>query len=264
MDTRSQEQLPKKELVLTFSQKSVVNPLHPERNEDAVFQNGRDLAMVLDGMGGYKHGDKASQAARDFIKDNLAGEETDVGVAKKHLENVIREASKTVESDAEGGKTTAVVVKIVSTAEGKVAVIGSIGDSRAYLMHDGGLRQVTNDDSFIPKEIAPVLENAASAGDLSKEEMGYFKKRNVVSQSLGGNVWRVNLFHEQIVAGDKLVLTSDGVNDNLTFYEIEEIVRKGVDVADTLVERANVRSQEGHFRSKRDDISAVVVEVNQT
>jgi len=263
MDTGLQEQLPKKELVLTFSQKSVANFKHPERNEDAVFQNGRDLAMVLDGLGRLAHGEKASQVAKDFIADNLAGEETDVEVAKKHLVNVITEASKTVKSDAEGGMTTIVVAKIVNTAEGKVAVIGNVGDSRAYLLHDGKLRLITKDDRPITEEMEAVCENATSAADLSEKEKAAFKKsRYIVLQCLGGDLWEVHLNQESIDDGDKLVLTSDGIHDNLTFYEIEEIIKGNRDVAVTLVDKAHARSAENHFRSKLDDISAVVIEVN--
>jgi len=58
MDSRSAEQLPKKELVLTFSQKSVTSVRHPERNEDAVgFDAKTQWAAVFDGVGGVDRGE---------------------------------------------------------------------------------------------------------------------------------------------------------------------------------------------------------------
>jgi len=65
-----------------------------------------------------------------------------------------------------------------------------------------------------------------------------------------------------VMAQDKFILTTDGVHDNLTFNEMEEVVTKKGDVAKLLVEKARKRSQGKHFRSKPDDISAVVIEVN--
>jgi len=60
----------------------------------------------------------------------------------------------------------------------------------------------------------------------------------------------------------KELSNTDGVHDNLTFKEMEEVVTKNGDVAKLLVEKAKKRSKENHFRSKPDDISAIVIEVN--
>lgn len=62
--------------------------------------------------------------------------------------------------------------------------------------------------------------------------------------------------------GDKIILTSDGVHDNLIKDEIEKVLNGGQsNLAEELVQRAKTRSKENHIRAKPDDISAIVVEV---
>ena len=85
--------------------------------------------------------------------------------------------------------------------------------------------------------------------------------------SRGIDVYAIQV--EQFLLDDKKIIsvstwgpTESMIHDNLTFNEIEEIASKKGDVAKLLVEKARKRSKENHFRSKPDDISAIVIEVN--
>ena len=266
MDTRSAEQLSREELVLKFSTKSVANPRHPERNEDAVgFDEGAQWAAVLDGVGGSFAGYEASRKALEVIRDRLSRAKSprNIDQMKGELEKTFKEASKIVAKETPGGQTTVVLAWIVGFGDSKIAVIGSVGDCRAYLLRDGKLEKTTQDDSIIPSEIGEKLDNVVNDNDLSDQEMGFFYQRNIITQDLGmKGVPVVHLYQKELRKGDKIILTSDGVHDNLTFDEIGGSVSEQDDVAGELVDRAYARSLESHFRAKKDDISAVVVEVH--
>ena len=244
---------------------SIPSSEHPDRNEDAIAYNAKGCwAAVLDGVGGTTAGKEASNKAREVIKLGLANwhKDDDLRVEEK-LKSVIEEASLAVSKDVPDGLTTALISKVVSLDKEKIFFIASVGDSRAYLFRKGSLIKITHDDSIIPNRIAQKLENVASAGELNDLEGKAFMLRSIVTQAVGQlEALEVRGYSVVVMAQDKFILTTDGVHDNLTFNEMEEVVAKKGDVAKLLVEKARTRSKENHFRSKPDDISAVVIKVH--
>lgn len=248
----------------SFDGMSVPSSEHPDRNEDAIaYDAKRNWAAVLDGLGGTKAGKEASDKALEVIKLRLNdwNQDDDFNV-EQNLEAIVKAASLTVSREVPDGLTTVVVTKIVSLDDQKVFFIASVGDSRVYLFRKETLTKITHDDSIIPKRIAEKLENATSHDELNELEGKAFLLRSIVTQSVGQlEALEVHSYSIIAITGDKLILTSDGVHDNLTFDEIEEIAGQSDDVAKLLVEKARKRSQEDHLRSKPDDISAIVIEV---
>ena len=250
---------------LSFYSMSIPSIEHPDRNEDSIaYDAKRNWAAVLDGLGGTKAGKEASNKALEIIKLRLDGwnQDDDFRVEEK-LKTIVEEASLAVSKEVPDGLTTAVVTKIVSLDNQKIFFISSVGDSRVYLFRKETLTKITHDDSIIPKRIAEKLENATSHSELNELEGKAFLLRSIVTQSVGQlEALEVHSYSVIATAGDKFILTSDGVHDNLTFKEIEEVVGHKGDVAKLLIEKAKKRSKEDHLRSKPDDISAVVIEVN--
>ena len=248
-----------------FYSLSIPSSEHPDRNEDAIaYDTKGGWAAVLDGVGGTMAGREASNKALEVIKHRLANwhKDDDLQVEEK-LKSIIEEASLAVSRDVPEGLTTALISKVVSFDKEKIFFIASVGDSRAYLFRKGALIKITQDDSIIPKRIAQKLEQVTSAGELNNLEGKAFMLRSIVIQAVGQlEALEVRGYSVVVKVGDKFILTTDGVHDNLTFNEIEEVVAKNGDVAKLLVEKARKRSKENHFRSKPDDISAIVVEVH--
>ena len=238
---------------------------HPDRNEDSIAYDAKgNWAAVLDGLGGTKAGKEASNKALEIIqlRMNDWNQDDDFRVEEK-LKTIVEEASLAVSKEVPDGLTTAVVTKIVSLDNQKIFFISSVGDSRVYLFRKETLTKITHDDSIIPKRIAEKLENATSHSELNELEGKAFLLRSIVTQSVGQlEALEVHSYSIIATAGDKFILTSDGVHDNLTFREIGEVVGRKGDVAKLLIEKAKKRSKEDHLRSKPDDISAVVIEVN--
>jgi len=248
-----------------FYSMSIPSLEHPDRNEDSIaYDAKRNWAAVLDGLGGTKAGKEASNKALEIIqlRMNDWNQDDDFRVEEK-LKTIIEEASLAVSKEVPDGLTTAVVTKIVSLDNQKIFFISSVGDSRVYLFRKETLTKITHDDSIIPKRIAEKLENATSHRELNELEGKAFLLRSIVTQSVGQlEALEVHSYSIIATAGDKFILTSDGVHDNLTFREIGEVVGRKGDVAKLLIEKAKKRSKEDHLRSKPDDISAVVIEVN--
>ncbi|HTK05646.1 MAG TPA: PP2C family serine/threonine-protein phosphatase [Ktedonobacteraceae bacterium] len=155
-----------------------------------------------------------------------------------------------------------------------------IGDSRIYLLREGEpLRRLTQDDSYltikvadqsISEEEAWYIDQATRKEQLSELELNYFSKRNGITQALQHPY---TLQPEQLIihtgeivlaVGDRVLICSDGLHDNLTDREIEETLRDAPAnlVALRLVEQAGARSREDTnraLRAKADDISAIVI-----
>ena len=265
----------KSELGLNFFGASVASVEHPERNEDAIFLDQKGgIAIVLDGVGGLSGGGRASQVAKDFLVEKLTAiSETDSKVIRYRIRQALIEASNEVLKEVHGGGTTATVAKFFE-GNGEIRVIiGHVGDSRCYILRGGKLKQVTEDDDSLntlslskqeKRQISARLDEIAKDQDLeqaSPEARFLFNQRNVITQMLGDEQsLNPHIYQLVLQAWDRVILTSDGVHDNLTKGEIEKVLKRE-DHAVALVQRARTRSIQAHIRAKPDDISAIVVEV---
>jgi len=280
-------------LTIKYAMDTVASDKHPERNEDAILADVEHGAFgIFDGVGGHMSGDIASTKARDYISRNLnklrGG--IDINLAKKILSEIIigaDEAVYKVSMDSPKGATeernmatTAVVLKIHTDARGKnYALIANIGDSRAYkIQSDGKLEQLTVDDDIlststtmnpeIKKRLIEKIANARKKEDLDKSELFYFKQRNMILKGLGSLNTKtgVNTYIVPIQKGDRFLITSDGIHDNLTANEIQEIAKQSLrpsEIAKKLTEASLNRSREPketEMRAKADDMSVVVVD----
>lgn len=109
-----------------------------------------------------------------------------------------------------------------------------------------------------------MVDQAESRDDLRGDErlVDLFENRHLISGALGDGNYSIQSGVREIKPGLKIVLTSDGIHDNLTEWSIGLIVGNLFnDPAKALVDEAYRYSREKHFRSKADDMSAVVVEI---
>lgn len=265
---------------------SVASEKHPERNEDAFFVDEEAPALgVFDGVGGAPGSELASSLASNEIFKKLRDVEPQISRRLSHIamhetlwgaHEAIAETSKARNAEY---LTTGTVAKIFMTDSGTpFAVIGSVGDSRAYLYRDGQLAHLTLDQAYHhpgpedeadgegkQKLLQMTLAEATDLSALSDEARKAFLRRNLVSSLLGMQKGPpvITITDFEVMAGDKLVVTSDGIHDNLTNTEIEQIIGQGLDtdhLVETLVDAARSRSRDrSHLRSKPDDMTAVAL-----
>jgi serine/threonine protein phosphatase PrpC len=218
------------------------------RNEDA-YVCEPPLFAVADGMGGAQAGELASGLAAGALKESQAN-----GGGEQRVTDLIREANRRVHdratSDAAAsGMGTTITVALVEP-NGRVA-IGHVGDSRAYLLRDGRLEQLTDDHSLVAELVR--------RGELSPAEAEVHPQRSVITRVLGTEPdVDVDAFSVEAKAGDLFLLCSDGLSTMVTAEDIERIVaryRGDLDAGTrALVHAANRGGGE-------DNITAVLFEV---
>jgi len=170
------------------------------RNEDAYVVQP-PLFAVADGMGGAQAGEVASRLAVEALADDGGG----TGGESRVLE-LIQEANRRVyehqgsNSDTSGMGTTMTVALV----EDGIVTIGHVGDSRAYLVRDGAVDQLTEDHSLVAELIR--------SGKLSPEEAESHPQRSVITRALGSDPdVDVDTFTVEAQPGDVFLLCSDGL-----------------------------------------------------
>lgn len=176
------------------------------------------LMMVADGMGGSQAGEVASRITTDtVVREYRNDAHADPAAALRSAitlanENVHRESMARPDRGGMGTTCTAAVVR------GDELYLGHVGDSRAYLVEGGGIRQLTQDHSLVAQLVRDQ--------QITEEQARVDPRRNVVTRSVGVgedvqvDAWR----HEQALKpGDTLVLCTDGLHGVVVNSEIAEI-----------------------------------------
>lgn len=216
-----------------------------DHNEDQLWAEA-NLAVVADGVGGHAAGEVASAIVISHVQA-LA-----VPAAPSDIHDALIEANTEILNQAAdpalaGMGTTAVAASI--GPDGVITVF-NVGDSRAYLRRGGKLSQITVDHTYVTELIRQ--------GELSAEEARRHPNRNLVTRVLGLEPSvRIDRFDVPAEEGDRLMLCSDGLNEELTDNEINEIMSSVTEsgaAATALVDAALARGG-------RDNVTVVVVDV---
>jgi len=201
-------------------------------NEDNFLINDElNLFVVCDGMGGHVGGEFASAIAVNTVEEVLTsvgvdaaelamGPEGDmVEITRERLRYAVRLAGRRIydkaneEPEYRGMGTTCQALLI----ENGNAYIGHVGDSRAYLVRDGRIEQITEDHSLVNEKI--------KAGLLTPEEAKHHKLKNIITRSLGYmEDVEIDIHVQAIRRGDHYVLCSDGLSNLVEANEIGEAV----------------------------------------
>jgi serine/threonine protein phosphatase PrpC len=164
---------------------------------------------VCDGMGGAAAGEVASQLAVDIIYEKLSQGDppADHNDLARRLVTAVEEAGVRIFNEARADRTrrgmgtTATVAALMDPR----LFIAQVGDSRAYVLRNGRLVQVSRDQSLVNQLI--------EAGQLTEEEAETFEHNNIILQALGtAETVQVDLTYVDLRRGDVLLLCSDGLS----------------------------------------------------
>lgn len=217
-----------------------------DHNEDSLVVTP-PLFAVADGMGGHAAGEVASEIAMRVLSE-LAPEHPD-GEA---LGRAIEEANRAVIQAAREGRGRQGMGTTMTAAmlEGERLVIAQVGDSRAYLLHQGKLQQLTRDHSLM----ADMIE----AGQLTPEEARTHPQRSVITRALGSDAHlHPDIYEINVETGDRLLICSDGLSGMIFDDQIENTLRRVQDpqrCASQLVNEAIAAG--GH-----DNVTVIVADV---
>lgn len=217
-----------------------------DHNEDSLVVTP-PLFAVADGMGGHAAGEVASEIAVRVLSE-LAPEHPD-GEA---LGRAIEEANRAVIQAAREGRGRQGMGTTMTAAmlEGERLVIAQVGDSRAYLLHQGKLQQLTRDHSLM----ADMIE----AGQLTPEEARTHPQHSVITRALGSDAHlHPDIYEINVETGDRLLICSDGLSGMIFDDQIENTLRRVQDpqrCASQLVNEAIAAG--GH-----DNVTVIVADV---
>ena len=213
-------------------------------NQDAYFYLDDEelpIFIVADGMGGHKAGEVASNLAISAIhecykanKEKIINQEMFV---PKFINESIALANERLIKEAENDETlkgmgTTITMAIIFQKE---LYIGHIGDSRAYLIRDGELKQLTQDHSLVGELLR--------TGSITKEEAFNHPKKNIITRALGTeNNINVDIITKDLIDKDIIILCTDGLTNMVSEERILDTIINEKELSDTcniLVNTAN-------------------------
>ena len=213
----------------SFAARSDVGSVR-EHNEDSYLVK-TPLFVVADGMGGHEAGEVASRIAVTTMEAHAPK-----STSPEALANAVLKANEAVLRGAKDGTGKPGMGTTLTAAfvfEGE-ATIAQVGDSRAYLLHDGKLQRITRDHSLV----ADLIEQ----GRLTEAEARFHPQRSVITRALGSDPnMQPDLYTLHVEEGDRLVLCSDGLCSMIADDEIEAILLDNpapAQACDALVEEA--------------------------
>ncbi len=222
-----------------------------DSNEDRAAA-GDTLFAVADGMGGHVGGEVAARLAIDTLQGAYDRNPTVAGLREAFVaaNAAIWEKSLEVEQ-LRGMGTTLTAAGLTVGSDGRdVMCLANVGDSRAYLMSGGLVRQITADHSL--------AEERVRHGEMTEAEAEVHPHRHILTRALGVSPEvDVDLWELHVHTGDRLLLCSDGLTNEVSVAQIGQVlesVRDPRKAARALVDRANA-----HGGS--DNITVVVVDV---
>ncbi|WP_350454661.1 Stp1/IreP family PP2C-type Ser/Thr phosphatase [Slackia heliotrinireducens] len=231
--------------VLTFGSRTDVG-LVRDHNEDSLVVRAPFFA-VADGMGGHAAGEVASEIAVQTLSAEAPSTADADNLARAVVSanrNIIRAAQSGKGRKGMGTTVTAAIV------EGKRLVVAQVGDSRAYLLHEGSLQRITRDHSLV----ADLVES----GQITEEEARVHPNRSVITRALGSDSHTLpDIYELNVNPGDRLMICSDGLSSMVPDEGLEKILAGIADpqaCADKLV--AAALREGGH-----DNVTTIVVDI---
>jgi protein phosphatase len=212
------------------------------------------LFAVCDGLGGHAAGEVASRLAVTGLLD--AWTASTPGAPHKDLRAAARAANLAVYDAAmQEGKRGMGTTLTALTLCGREAVIGHVGDSRAYLVRDGRCAQLTADHSRVGEMLR--------LGLLTPEQAASHPARSQLTKSLGSDpMLQVDVVRSELATGDVFVLCSDGLWDSVSRAEIADVASAvGTPSAPTVVQAADQLVDLALAREAPDNVTALVVKV---
>lgn len=217
-----------------------------ERNEDS-FLVDHPLYAVADGMGGHRGGAVASELALERVEELFRR-------GRASLADVVRSANRAVfersmTDRAVSGMGTTLTAAMIDRDGVHLA---HVGDSRAYLLRGGALRQLTEDHTLVNRMV--------KAGEISREEADVHPHRNVLTRTIGTEPdVKVDETDVPVILGDRFLLCSDG----LTGMVAEDQIRSILEATPTPQEAADRLVKAANRAGGIDNITVIVLDIEE-
>lgn len=195
-------------------------------NEDSVAtDDGVNLAVLADGMGGYNAGEVASNMATTFIRTELgrwlreASAQASDAEVRRAMDICVDNANRAIFNAANtnpqyAGMGTTLVVAVFRDNR---LLLGHVGDSRCYRLREGRLQQITRDHSLLQEQI--------DAGLITPEQAAFSANKNLVTRAVGvEDTVLLETHQHDVQPGDVFLMCSDGLSDMLDDAGIAQVL----------------------------------------
>lgn len=207
-----------------------------------------NLFMVSDGMGGHKAGDYASRYTVEHLVVylNRCAKGVPVLQLKEGIQQVNRELyEESLRYEELKGMGCTLVAAVI---EEDTLYAANIGDSRLYLVHGGGIRQVTRDHSYVEEMVA--------LGQMSRGSDDYNSRKNIITRAMGiGSKVEPDFFEAELEPGDYILLCSDGLSNMVE----DSVMHRIIMGQGSLKDKAAALIREANRRGGTDNIAVVLV-----
>lgn len=245
-------------LIVNLANNDFYNINNPIKEVISLDTDKEVLMAVADGLGGALAGEIASQLTVDVVKEKLIDLENTSEFSQYPFyerlrlaveivnQIIIQHSLNNVQCTGMGSTFTGV------TIYKNEAYIAQVGDSRAYLIRDNRIIQLTKDQSLVGQ----LLE----AGYITEEEAENHHLRNVILQALGGQAHiNVVLTQVSLKVGDVLLVCSDGLTTSVKNHQILSLINNNLDLKMATQELIKTANEQGGL----DNITIVLAKVNQ-
>ena len=221
-----------------------------QQNEDD-FCADDNLFVVADGMGGHNAGEVASALAIATVRSGARG-----GIfTATQFRELVQQANTAIytaslDDSTQSGMGTTLTAMAVVPGEEPAVLIANVGDSRTYLFRNNVLSRISVDHSYV--------QELVNEGIITPEEARVHPRRNIVTRAMGidRNV-QVDVFQQIVRTGDRLLLCSDGLVDEVADADIAQILREHTNPQETAEALVMVANANGG----RDNTTVIVVDV---
>ncbi|HTR21938.1 MAG TPA: Stp1/IreP family PP2C-type Ser/Thr phosphatase [Gemmatimonadales bacterium] len=240
---------------ITCAGRTDVGVIRSGNEDNFLMVPDRGIFVVADGMGGHAAGEVASEMAVRYIARELGSLK---GLGDEEVAERIRMAIRTAngaifertltEHDKRGMGTTVTSLVLYS---GRFQ-IGQVGDSRAYLVRDGKLTQITKDHSYVQEQV--------DAGYLTPEQARTHPYSNVITRCVGANSDVIpDVYVGSVKQADTFLLASDGLTGMLEDFELQDIMSRPSQMPQ---EQVDLLISEANRHGGLDNITAVIVRID--
>jgi PPM family protein phosphatase len=221
-----------------------------QQNEDA-FHAEENLYIVADGMGGHNAGEVASALAVSTVRSGAR-----MGIhTPDQFRELVQQANTAIytasldDSTQSGMGTTLTAAAIIPGEEPRI-LVANVGDSRTYLFRSGALTRLSVDHSYV--------QELVNEGIITPEEARVHPRRNIVTRAMGIDRFvQVDVFSHLVRTGDRLVLCSDGLVDEVSDTDIARVLTEHTDPQETAEALVLVANANGG----RDNTTVIVLDI---
>ena len=221
------------------------------REREVLAERGR-LYLVADGMGGHVAGEVASECVVRTVMASYY--ESQAPTVRQGLSEAIQQANAALyeATSGEESRSKMATTLVGAVVRGRQLHVANIGDSRAYLLREDTIRQLTEDHSFVTELV--------KRGRISEEEAASHPQRNIVTRALGTQpTVEADFYEEGIQPGDTVLLCTDGLWGEVSEEEMVQMATRPLDpkgMASELVALANQRGGP-------DNITVIILQIGE-